>query len=121
MTSLIRTAAAIAAVIGAVYVTFGLPGIGGPTLGEFFALMVLPPVAALALAPRTIRFAFLAGAIYSGSAGLRRLLVPEGNATVVEQLSTAAVVALLIPILAMAWRWTGERVVRLAIKRLQAK
>ncbi|HTV92945.1 MAG TPA: hypothetical protein VMG98_09535 [Verrucomicrobiae bacterium] len=124
MTSIMRWLRAIltlAAVATGVYVVLGLPVLGGPAMWQFLALMVLPLIAAVALAPRTIRFAFLAGAIYSVLAGLRRLLVPEGNATAAEQLSTAALVALLVPILATAWRWTGERAVRSVIKGLQAK
>jgi hypothetical protein len=112
MTMLVRTVVALASVIATAYVTWSLPLIVGPSLPQFIALMVIPPIAALAVAPGTARFAFLAGAIYAALAGLRRLVAPEGNATAAEQLSTAAIVALLIPIAWQFWRWTGARVVR---------
>jgi hypothetical protein len=121
MTRLLRVAVATAAILAAAYVTWSLPVIVGPGLPQFVALMVIPPIAALLIAPRTIRFAFLAGAIYAALTGLRRLLVPEGNATAAEQLSTAAIVALLIPIVWQFWRWSGARLVRSIVKGSQSK
>ncbi len=121
MTRLLRVVVAIASVVAAAYVTWSLPVIVGPSLSQFVALMVIPPIAALVIAPGTIRFAFVAGAIYAALAGLRRLLASEGNATAAEQLSTAAIVALLIPIVWQFWRWTGARLVRFIARGSQSR
>jgi hypothetical protein len=121
MTMLFRVVVAVASIVGTAYITWSLPVIVGPLLPQFIALMVIPPIAAVAIAPGTIRFAFITGAIYAALAGLRRLLVPEGNATAAEQLSTAAIVALLIPIVWQFWRWTGARIVRSIAPGSQSK
>ena len=121
MTAAIRAIVAGVAVAAAFWIVDGLPALEGPPMQAFAELMILPVVAALAIAPRSIRFAFLAGAIYAALAGARRLVAPEGNATAAEQLSTAAMVALLLPILAVAWQWTAARAIAALIKRLEAK
>jgi hypothetical protein len=113
----VRAVLAIAILAAGAWIVAGLPTVDGPTQRQFILMMILPPLGALALAPRTIRFAFLAGAAYALLAGLRRLWAPEGNATAAEQLSTAAIVALLIPIAGQFWRWTGGRVLAAAAKR----
>jgi len=118
---LIRCSAAVAAMLLAAWFAVNLPLLDGPTLREFLALMILPAVGALAIAPRTIRLTFAAGAIYAALAGLRRLVAPEGNATAAEQLSTAAIVALLIPVVWQFWRWSGARLVRSIVKGSQSK
>ncbi len=117
----LRPALALAAMAVGAWVVSELPVLNGPEIWQFVMLMALPLIAAVMLAPRTIRFAFLAGACYAVLAGLRRLWASEGNATAAEQLSTAAIVALLVPIVWEFWRWTGARLVRALAKRLYSK
>ncbi|MGB6061553.1 MAG: hypothetical protein WBG27_07625 [Candidatus Aquilonibacter sp.] len=121
MVTAVRAIAAMVAILGTFWIVTILPAIEGPAEGPFLALMILPVVAAISIAPRTVRLAFVAGAIYAALAGARRLIVPEGNATVAEQLSTAAIVALLIPIVWQFWLWSGARLVRSIAKGSQSK
>jgi hypothetical protein len=121
MMTAIRAIVATVAIVTAFWTVAILPAIDGPAAWPFFALMFLPVVAAISIAPGTVRLAFVAGALYAALAGARRLIVPEGNATVAEQLSTAAIVALLIPIVWQFWLWSGARLVRSIAKRSQSK
>lgn len=112
----LRMIFALAAICAAAWCVGSLPVLDGPPGWNFIGFMLLPIGAAFALAPRTLRLAFIAGAFYAGLAGLRRMLVPEGNDTASEQLSTAALVSMLVPIL----QQLGERMVR-SVTRSRAR
>lgn len=110
MRTVVRYAVAAAAILASFAIVAVQPRVfGAPSLQDFLLLMILPLVAALSLAPRTIRFVFIAGAIYAALAGARRIWAPEGNITAVQQLSTAAMSAFVLPIAAKMLNWIQGR------------
>jgi hypothetical protein len=76
-----------------------------PHLAPFLAVLILPILAALAWTRRAAIVPFLAGAIYSLAAGAQRLYYPDGDVTFVNQISTAALCALSIAVIARLVVW----------------
>ncbi|MGB6985326.1 MAG: hypothetical protein WBD74_05030 [Candidatus Aquilonibacter sp.] len=82
---------ALAISIGAVASASTAP----PTVWIFLLAVVPPAFAAWLELPKGPRWLLIAGAIYAGLAGLRRMLAPGADITLVEQLSTAAILSLV--------------------------
>jgi hypothetical protein len=76
-----------------------------PLLAPFLAVMILPILAALAWTRRAAIVPFLAGAIYSLAAGAQRLYNADGDVTFVNQISTAALCALWLAVIARLVIW----------------
>ena len=71
-----------------------------------FGVLLLGPIAGCALIdPRGTRWAFFAAAVYAAAAGINTLYHPSGDMTVAEQVSTAALVAFAIPLVARFVMW----------------
>lgn len=76
-----------------------------PYLGPFLAVLILPVLAALAWTRRAPIVPFFAGAIYSLAAGAQRLYNAGGDVTFVNQISTFALCALWIAVIARLIVW----------------
>lgn len=85
-----------------------LPNLDGPQLPAFLGFMILPSVAAILVAPKTSRSAFVAAALYAALAGVRRFMAPSGNSTSAQQLCTAAMFVMLAPVLDQVRVWIAR-------------
>lgn len=100
------TAALLFLIAGFCVVT--LPNLDGPQMPAFLGFMILPAVAAVLVAPRTSRCAFVAAALYAVLAGARRFVAPDGNSTSAQQLCTAAMFVMLLPVLDQIRAWIAR-------------
>jgi len=87
-------AASLAIVVFAVAARTQSPSVWLP----FSVVMLGPPLAAYGFGLRRGALPLTAGAMYSVAAGLQRLYHPAGDLMFVDQISTAALVALVLPV-----------------------
>lgn len=79
-----------------------------PSLQQFIVVIVAPIAAALCIT-RSARWPFLTAAAYAALAGIRSFVAQAGEVTLLNQLSTAAYLALIVPIVTQAVQWIASK------------
>ena len=97
-----RLAGILLALLALVLSAWNASPVGYPV---FLAILVLPVLAALLLLRPGPGLCFTVGAIYAVAAGVQRLYFPNGDTILVNQISTAALVALVLPVVWQAIVW----------------
>jgi hypothetical protein len=105
MTTIYRRTAALAVLALAAAAVLATNAASAPGPAAFAIAMLAPVGAALVLSAPGFPWPLAAGALYAALAGLRTFVAPAGEPTFAEQLSTAAIIALLVAIVQRAWSW----------------